>query len=344
MGLANFLFEGQAPPSTTTYGQRTDNIPQWMSDYTQGLIARANAVAAEPYQAYGGPRIAGFTPDSMNAFAQTRTAANAYTGPLQQALGMTQNALEPGQGGMAAAQPYMQQAGQAFPGAAQQYMDPYIQNVIGRSQELANRNFTENLMPQISDTFTRAGQYGSAGMQERALRGARDVSENLQSQANAQLSGAYQNAGQMFGADQGRIGALAQLAGQLGGQGQAAQLQGAQQLGQLGQLSQQLGLTGAGALDTVGQMQQGLQQRSLDTAYQDFQNQTNYPRQTIDWMSSVIRGLPTPTSTQSTQVGPASVYQPSPLAQLGSFATGIGGLGQLLGQGGGKARGGYVYG
>jgi hypothetical protein len=342
MGLASFLFEGQAPPSTTTYGQKTENIPQWMSDYTQGLVARANAIAAEPYQQYGGPRVAGLTPDTLNAFAQTRSAANAYMGPLQQALGMTQDAFGEGTGGMAAAQPYMQQAGQTFPGAASQYMDPYIQNVIGRSQELANRNFNEQLMPSIESKFIRGGQYGSAAMQQAALRGARDVSENLQSQANAQLSGAYQNAGQMFGADQGRMGALAQLAGQLGGQQQAMQLQGAQQLGQLGQMQQGLGLQGAAALDTIGQMQQGLNQRNLDTAYQDFQNQTNYPRQTIDWMSSVIRGLPTPTSTQLTQVGPASSYGPSPLGQLGSLAGVIGGLSQQ--QGGGKARGGLIYG
>jgi hypothetical protein len=340
MGLVNFLFEGQPPPSTTTYGTKTENLPQWMSDYTQGLIARANAVAAEPYQPYGGPRVAGFTPDTLNAFAQTRTAANSYTGPLQQALGMAQDAFGEGTGGMAAAQPYMQQASQTFPGAASQYMDPYVQNVIDRSSQLATRTFNEQLMPSIESKFIRGGQYGSSAMQQAALRGARDVTENLQSQANAQLSGAYQNAGQMFGADQGRMGALAQLAGQLGGQQQAMQLQGAQQLGQLGQLSQQLGLSGATALDAVGQMQQGLNQRNLDVAYQDFQNQTNYPRQTIDWMSSVIRGLPTPTATQITQTGPASSYGPSPLGQIGSLAGIIGGLGQQ--QGGGKARGGLI--
>lgn len=379
MGVADFLFEGSPPPATTTYGKKTENIPQWLSDYSQGLVARANAVAAEPYQAYGGPRIAGFTADTQNAFNQTRQAANAYQSPLQQAMnftqqagqsnpmqqanpyfsgaaGLTMGAVAPGQGGLAQAAPYMQQASQTFPGAAQQYMDPYIQNVLDRSGQMATRQLNEQFLPSLQDKFTRAGQYGSSGMLREGNRGVRDITENLQSQMAGQLSNAYQNAGSMFGADQSRLAGLGQLAGQLGGQQQGALLQAGQQLGGLGssvgslagqtgqlqlgvgqqmgnlaQSAQQLGLAGAGALDTIGQMQQGLNQRNLDTAYQDFQNQTNYPRTTLDWMNSVIRGLPAPTQTTSQQTGPASSYQPSPLAQLGSFGTGVAGLQKLLG-------------
>lgn len=379
--LTDFLFEGTAPPATTQYGIKTDNIPQWMSDYTQGLVARANAIAAEPYQTYGGPRIAGFTNDTQNAFNMTRQAANSYQSPLSAAMGMTQQgagtniqgAAQPylgqsgnltmdalGQSGAAAASPYMQQAAQNFPGNVDQYMDPYIGNVINRSADLANRNFTENLMPSIQDKFTRAGQYGSKGMLTDATRAARDTTENIQNQANAALSQAYQSAGQMFGADQSRQAGLAQLAGQLGSQQQNAYLQAAQQMGQLGstagqlagqqgqlslnagqqmgnlgQMAQQLGLQGAGALDTIGQMQQGLNQKNLDTAYQDFLNQTNYPRQTIDWMSSVIRGLPAPTSTQTTTTGNTGTPGPSPLAQIGGALSGLAGLQSMFGKSGG---------
>jgi hypothetical protein len=381
MSLTDFLFEGSAPPAVTTYGQRTENIPQFMSDYTLGLISRANAIAAEPYQAYGGPRVAGFTPDTQNAFNQTRMAANAYQGPLAQALGLTGQAAESNPlataspyitnaasmtqqagnapGALSAASPYMQQAGGTFTGSnVNQYMDPYIQNVVNRSADLANRNFSENLMPGIQDKFTRAGQYGSRGMLTDATRAARDTTENIQSQANAALSQAYQNAGQLYGADASRAGTLAQLAGSLSGSDQATKLQAAgqlgtlgstlgalqgqtgalqlqagQQYGALGQSAQQLGMQGAAALDTVGQEQQGLNQRNLDTAYQDFQNQTQYPRQTIDWMSSVIRGIPYSQTSNTSQTGPASLYQPSPLSQIAALGTGAAGLQQLLGKG-----------
>lgn len=337
MGLGDFLFEGRAPPSVTTYGSKTENIPQFMSDYTQGLIARANAVAAEPYQQYGGPRVAGFTDDTRNAFALTRQAANSYQGPLAQALGLTEGAVAPGQSGLSQAQPYLAQAGRTFDsGAAQQYMDPFIGNVIDRAKLEATRNYTENILPTLEGKFTSAGQYGSSAMAREANRAARDLTEGLQSNAAAQLSGAFTQAGNLFGADQARQLGVAQTTGQLAGQEQAAKLQAAQQLGALGQAQQAMGLQGAAALDTIGQLQQQQTQRNLDTAYQDFLRQTNYPRETIDWMSSVIRGLPAPVSTQTTQTGPANVYQPSPLSQLGSFGTGIAGLAELMKQGGGK--------
>lgn len=334
MGIADFLFEGKPPPSTTTYGSTTAEIPQFMSDYTQGLIARANAIAAEPYQQYGGPRVAGFTPDTQNAFNVTRQAAGSYMGPLAQALGLTEQAAGPGASGLAAAQPYLSQAGQNFTGNnVQQYMDPYVTNVIDRAKLEANRNYNENILPTLDNKFTAAGQYGSSAMAREANRAARDVTEGLQSQANAALSGAYNQAGNLFNTDRARQLAVGQTTGQLAGQQQGAMLQAGQQLGALGQTQQQLGLQGAAALDTIGQEQQSQNQKNLDTAYQDFLKQTNYPRETIDWMSSVIRGLPAPQSTTTTSTGPANVYQPSPLSQIGSYATGIAGLADLFKKG-----------
>lgn len=331
MGIADFLFEGKPPPSTTQYGSTTAEIPQFMSDYTQGLIARANAIAAEPYQQYGGPRVAGFTPDTQNAFNMTRQAAGSYMGPLAQALGLTEQAAAPGSSGLAQAQPYLSQAGQSFGASqAQQYMDPYVQNVIDRAKLEANRNYNENILPTLDNKFTAAGQYGSSAMAREANRAARDVTEGLQSQANAALSGAYTQAGNQFNTDQARQLAVGQTTGQLAGQQQGALLQAGQQLGALGTAQQALGLQGAAAMDTIGQQQQTQNQRNLDTAYQDFLNQTQYPRQTIDWMSSVIRGLPAPESTTSTKTGPGDSFQPSPLSQLGSFGTGVAGLYELF--------------
>lgn len=331
MSIADFLFEGKPPPSVTTYGSSTANIPQWMSDYNQGLVTRANQIAAEPYQSYAGPRVAGFTPDTQNAFELTRQAAGAYQGPLAQALGLTSDAVGPNSGGLAAASPYISAASRNLPSNVQSYMDPYVSNVIDRAKLEANRNFNENILPTLSNRFTASGQYGSSAMAREANRAARDLTEGLDSQAAAQLSNAYQNAGATFNADQARQLGLAQLTGTLGTNQQAAQLEAGKQLGALGQAQQQLGLTGAAALDTVGQEQQGLNQKNLDLAYSDFLKQTQYPRQTVDWLSSVIRGMPAPVSTTTTATGPANVYQPSPLNQIGSFATGIAGLLKVLG-------------
>lgn len=579
MSALDFLFEGKPPASVTTYGQTVESMPRWLSDYTQGLIARGNAVAAEPFQMYGGPRVASFSPTQQQAWDMTRSNMGAWRNPLSQsqslfqgvgasspvqaaapylsnasefasrsvnegnsglsfaqpyvqqgagltqqgagltqqgagvlnqglgfanaganytaqalgpgmgaayasapwlasagqaigsatapgmgassaanpymALGMgaTAGAMGPGTGGLSAASPYMTQAGGRLPQSVNDYMSPYVDNVINRSRDLAMRTWNEQLMPQISDTFTNAGQFGSTRMAEIVGRGARDLTENVQSQAGAALDQAYRTAGDQFLADQGRLaqigatagqlgatdrasaldaarqygafgqmagqfgqadqaamldaasryGAIGSTAGQFGQADQAARLQGGQQMGQFGSLvgnlagqfgqlggqmgnfgqnfgqfgnivgnlgqqqqgalqqaaqlfgqlgatqgtltnqtgqlrldagrnmgalaeaMQALGIRDSAALDTIGQQEQAFRQRNLDTAYQDFLEQRNYPRETVDWMSSLIRGMPYNRATTTSNTGPASVYQPSPLSQLAAFGTALGG-------------------
>ena len=384
MSVLDFLFEGQPPQSVTTYGSTVQNVPQWLSDYTQGLITRANAVAGEPYQAYGGPRISGFTPDQNTAFGMTRNNVGAYqpnmntatnlnnqgagadplgaANPyLSQAMRAADAAGSPGMSGLSQAMPYLQGASGMFPQNVDQYMDPYIGHVLNRAQDLTMRTFNEKMMPQLNDQFTAAGQYGSSRHLEEANSGTRDLLESLQGQSLAALSQGYGLAGTQFNADQSRLSGIGsivgelsgadrsgilgagQLAGQLGStagnlttSGGNLQLQGGQQAGALAELMQQLGLRDAASLEAVGAQQRGLQQQNLDTAYNDFRQQTAYPRSTIDWMSSVIRGLPQQSQTGSTSsTGPAEVYQPSPLAQLASLYTGFAGLRQAQQQPGG---------
>ena len=375
MGTLDFLFEGQAPPSVTTYGSTVQNLPQWMSDYTQGLLGRANAIAAEPYQPYTGPRIAGFTPDINQAFQMTRNnlgsaqnILNQGTNSLAQAYGVNplataqpymntasgalSSGLRAGESSANDAMGYMRSAGNAtYPGAASAYMNPYMDNVINRSAQLATRNFQENLLPGIQDMFTANGMYGSTPMAEKVMRGARDVTENIQSQSNAALADAYKSGADQFNSDQSRmlqagssLGALGQnysnqqinAASQFGNLGQLAgtldQQRGQMQLdlaGKFGTLAEQLNrlnVSDAAGLEAIGNREQALNQSNLDTAYQDFQNQTNYPRSTVDWMSSVIRGLQSPLTTTTTTTAPATSTSRSPLEQLGGLAAILRGL------------------
>lgn len=326
MSVMDFLFEGQPPPSVTTYGTRTENLPQWMSDYAQNLITRANAVGMEPYQAYPGPRLAGFTPEQLQAFGEVPGAANAYQPYLSQAGDAAKGALTQ-------AQPYINAAAQTFPGAVDQYMNPYVEKVVNRASTLTNRALNEQLLPSVARVFGAAGQDARSSAYRRAVdTGVRDLAEGLQTQAQGALSQAYESAGQMFGQDAARNANLAATVGNLG-------LGASQQQGVLAELAQRLGLTGAAALETVGQEQQQQQQRGLDLAYQDFQNQRDYPRQTLDWMSGILQGTPHSTQNAVSETGPAQIYQPSPIAQAGSAATGIAGLISALKQ---KSRGGRV--
>jgi len=347
----DFLFEGQPPQSVTTYGQTVENIPKWMSDYTQGLIARANAAAAEPYIPYGGPRIAGFTPEQQDAFGLAQENVGAYQPYVEAGARGYAGGLEAAGNIQSAADPYLTQAEGSFTdeGVAQQYMDPYIQNVLARQAEESNRNLTESYIPQLQGMFTGAGTYGSRGgtgsMQQIGTAGFRDIAEGLQGQQLAALSGAYQDAGTRYEAERGRYGELGRMRGALAEAEAQGLYTGAEGVSRLGSEAQRMGLTDAAALEGIGRQQQDLNQRSLDTAYQDFLEQRNLPFDRLGFMSNIVRGLPMDRMVNRTDVGPADVYQPSPLSQLvGAYGT-YRGLTEAEGgyiEPGKYANGGYV--
>ena len=438
--VLDFLFQGSPPPSVTKYGTSTQNIPQFMSDYTQGLLNKANAVTAEPYQAYNAPRIAGFTPDQLKAQQQTEASVGQFTPNISSALDTTQQALGYNSANAAApaltaagninamassqpyvnaavqfnpyaagvndinaatavnapamAQPYANQAAQTFTGNnVSQYMDPYVGNVVDRIGQLAGRNLSENLLPAVGSNFIRAGQFGSTGQQAATGRALRDTQESALAAQNKALSDAYSTAGQLFGTDQARQAQLASTMGNLNlgqqqnltqagtaagnlanqtmtGLANIGQQQGTlanaqqQNLGQLGQIAgnmssqtlrdqlaagaqtaalaqqgQAMNLKDQAALAGVGAEQQAQQQNSLNTAYQDFLNQKNYPMTQLTNMNNLIRGLPVPTSTTTTSTGPLNTLNgPSGLTQILTGLALPDALGLKLAEGGSVKR------
>jgi hypothetical protein len=282
-GVLDFLFEGRPPSSVTTYGETVENIPKWLSDYTQGLIGRANVIAAEPYQEYGGPRISGWAPEQLEAFESGRENIGAWQPGIETAGGLTQ-------------------AGAAsFPGQVGEYMDPYIGNVLDRQAELSQRQLTEQFIPELQSAFVGSGSFGGDRMMDLGIRGTRDIAEGLQGQQLGALSQAYGQAGQLFQQDRAR------------------ELAGGQQMGALAEAEQAMLGRDVAGLEAIGAQQRGMGQQSLDLAYQDFQQQRDYPRSQVDWMSNIVRGLPSSTQTTTSQTGPADIYGPSPLSQIASL-------------------------
>lgn len=348
MSVTDFLFQGRPPPSINTYGTTTANIPQWLSDYTQGLLAKGNAVAAEPYQAYGNPRIADFSADQAAAFQATRGAQGAFMPTINQGIGAVGQATQmsgaqaaaptlnraTGMAPTAGAMPLLNTAAQTAPTMVGQYMSPYQDAVVNRIGDLAARQLREKLMPEVSDTFIRAGQFGSSRMQEATGRALRDVQESALAAQGDLLNKGYTGALTAAQEDMRRQGQIGQTIGNLGLQeqqnlGQLGQVQGnlqnlanqnlisaGQQLGNLARVGQQMGYTDTAALEAVGQQQQALAQRNLDTAYQDFLRQTNYPREQLGFLSNLVRGQPYSQTTNTVSNAPTSTYQPSGLAQI----------------------------
>ena len=107
-----------------------------------------------------------------------------------------------------------------------------------------------------------------------------------------------------------------------GMQGLQTGLQAAGQLGQLGgqQFAQGMDINKLQA--GYGAQQQALEQQGLSQSYQDFQNQQNYPYKQLGFMSDMLRGTPTGSSSSMNmyQAGPSNAQN---LAALGMGAYGL---------------------
>jgi hypothetical protein len=386
------LFTGTPATSYTTSSTET---PKWMQDAIFSQIQSSANIANMPFQGYAGPRVAGLTPYQEQAYQKTAEDVGSWIPSMNQAMTQT-GALTSGMGASQAASPYIQQAAQANPlGAAQGYlqkgldagglqaaapflqqagrsavpyiqdfMNPYTQNVTDQIAKLGARNLSENLLPSVSDSFIKAGQFGGTRMGEFGSRALRDTQDSILGQQSTALQQGY---GQALGAAQNeatRLGQLASTAGNLGQAQQQAYLtaaqqtgsltaQQAQQLAALGQMSgqlastdinrqlsaqQQLGaLTQASqalnaqdraALEASGSAYQSQQQREIDSARQQFAEEQAYPRQTLDWLSTQIRGMAPITPQTTTQTGTANTGL-SPLSQLASAGAAAAGLYKL---------------
>lgn len=367
MAFADFLLQGSPGPSGVTAGSSATSLPPFMEDYTYGLLSSAAQVGSQPYQPYGGSRIAG--PNSFNMSGRANLFNHAYagTGDISRGTTMTGNAAGMSGYGTAtpyltqaagidargSAQPFLDAAGQTFPGAMQSYLSPYITGVVDEIGRLGQRNFNENLLPGVNDIFTRSGQFGSTRHQEEANRVARDAAMDITGQQTGALERAFGQAGGMFQADASRFGGLASTAagidenqarrlaeigstsGNLLNADAARMLAAGNQLGSLGQQTQDMYIKGGLAQNAAGDLIRGDDQAHFDLAYQDFLRQQQFPKEQLGFLSNVIRGVPYSSSSYSTTSAPSG-YNPSLLSSLAGLGTGLYGLSQL------KARGGPV--
>lgn len=340
--VSDFLFGNSPPATTTTYGSSSTAIPQWLQDYSQGIIAKANTLAGQPAPVYPGPQVAGPSADQSASYASLNALnsapnANAVASPyMNSASQYTDRALQPGQFGSTAAQPYIDKSATTFnqPGVASSYMSPYINNVIQRNQLLSNQNFADNVMPGVASQYIGNGQQGGGSAFGNALGiQLKQKEEALNSQNLADLNQGYNTAGQLFGQDASRMGTLGQLAGTLATEGQGALLQGGAQQGALGSAVGQLQNTGiqtgigaANALNTAGTQQQTNSQQNLNAAYNNWLTQTQYPYQMTSWMAGLSGQVPYGTTNSTTAQTPYGTGTPSPFTQV---MQGSGGLGQI---------------
>jgi hypothetical protein len=343
----------QQAPTQTTSNVNQSNLPEYARPYFESLMNRAQQTSYQPYQPYTGDRIAGFTDAQNQSFQQVQDNVGSYQPYFNQANQGMQGAQQIGLG--TSFDPInvnnSYTANSFTPeqwtdeGVAQRYMSPYQQAVTDIQTRESNRQFGIQGVQQAAQAAQAGalGGYRDAMVKSERFRNQNQLLNDIQATG---LNNAYNTGLGQFNQDRNSLFTAAQYgnqnqqaqaqmdmaaqqannqygiaAKQLGLQGGQLGLSAAQGLAGLGQAQQQAGMADATALSNVGAMQQAQNQQGLDVAYQDFINQRDYDRQNLNWLSSILRGVPVSANSSTTN------YQapPSALSQIAGL--GLGGVG-----------------
>lgn len=329
---------GGGQPAQTT---QTSDLPDWAKPYAKEVLGVGSSLGftrdtdpnsatyqqitgLQPYQQYGGERTAQFTPLQQTAFAGADTMApSAATG---QGIGIAGQVA-----GRAMGTSYDPYATGQFGAQASQYMDPYMQNVVGIQQREAQRQ------ADIAGTQrgAQAVQSGAFGGSRQAIMDAEAARNLATQQGDIQARGlqdAYGRGQQQFNTEQQLREQSRQYGAGLGLQGLQTALTGAQNLGALGNQQFQQGMDVNRLQAGYGTQQQQQVQNTLNQGYEDFLAEKKNPYQQVEYMSNLLRGTP----SGSTQ----TMYTPSPSmgSQLIGGATALYGANQLTN----RANGGVI--
>jgi hypothetical protein len=335
---------GGGPTTQTSY---STNLPEYAKPYYEELLKQTgkqvystdpsgNVTGVKPYTQYGGEQIAGFTPQQLAVQEQVR-GMQTPTG-FNQALGGLNVGQYTGYGaagqGLGQAFGYTPQAinAQMFsPAAAQYYQSPYQQNVTDIALREARRQGDISKQQGALGAIGR-GTFGGARQALLQAEGERNVQQNLGDIQARGSQAAYENAQKQFLADQANRMQAQQLTQQ--GQQYAAGL--GKDVGLAGLqagIDTSKGLAATAASQQIADLerlkaqaasageQQAMQQKINDLKYQVFQEEKNYQKNQLEYLSAILRGNAGALGSTQVQYSPA----PSVASQIGGL--GLAGLG-----------------
>ena len=286
--------------ATTT--QRVEQIlPENQQKFIDDMLPDTRTVATQPVD-FPDVQVAGLTP--LQRAAIQRGAAG---------IGSFQNLLQSGADAVGMG------IGALMPGASDQFMNPFVDQVI--DQNLRDIQRQGDLERQ---------RIGGAAIKSGAFGGSRQAIAEQELQRNLADTFARQSAGlraQAFESAQDR----AQKASELFTKAGIA-------TAGLGEAQQAAQLRDVNLLSALGGQEQAQQQRELDALRDTSIQQQFEPYQRLSFMSDIFRGVPSTqtTLTTDTKPGPSRLSQIGGLAGgltslLGAFGGGGGGLGSILG-------------
>lgn len=283
-----------AVPSTTTVVSGT-SIPEWVSEGGQRLFGEAEALARKPYQPYSGPRIAGLSENEQGAISSASENAGGYADDISSARSLIDS------------------GGRSWtdPGVSESYINPYARGVTDiAARETERRNLASQ--PQRGAAAVSAGAFGGA------RHGVND-SENRRN-LDQQIADIYLRGGaEAWNAGQGAFNADASRQVQAGGAFRS-----------IAESEQGLQTRDISNLMTTGGLERNLEQASLDTAREDFQEQREWPYRQLNFALGALSGSPYEVEQNQTTTGQTLVPQQGALQQAAGVGLAGAGIYSLL--------------
>ena len=285
---------GKQPSSTSSTSEvTTTTVPKYLKPYLTDVATRAQAESRTPYQAYGGQRIEGFSPDQQAAMGniagmqspeQLAQASNMYGAQgnlgygsalqgmggagIAQGMGMGQAAMGATRG-FGATDALGQRGQSATDQGMSRAFDLSAPQTFGaeQAQQYTNpfqQQVTDVALRQAREEATRQGNLanlaaagrGTAGGTRQAVMDAMRNRDTATGLSDIQMQGSmrgFENAQQQFERDQARRMGAAQLGATMAGRG----------FGALGQAGQQYGTLAGQGYNAFGQANQLLGQTGM---------------------------------------------------------------------------------
>lgn len=279
------------------------NLPKYAQPYYESMMDRGLKESQRDYTPYTGQRIAAMSGATQQGMNQMGGYANSGTPMLNQATGIAGDVAQ--QSLDAAGRPITAQnisTGMFNNSAVQQYMSPYMENVVNNAQANAARNYQIEQSARNLNA-ARTGSFGGSRAAVQSQMSADALQRNMSDIYTQGMQSAFENAQSQFNADQGRALTASQAnqsanldaqkaTQQYGIANRTLAAQAGTNLADFQKQADTASLDRAKASLGIGQLQEDYTQKKLDQSYQDFVNQRDSEKQNLQFLSSLLQGVP----------------------------------------------------
>jgi hypothetical protein len=294
-GLATFAAGGTIPAAPSAGSapagggiapdvSASSSLSPWVGDYVTTALGEGAAAAAQPYQAYKGPLTAGASDLQQQAFAGSSEIAKGGYDPTKFTSGTFGSAQ------------------------AQQYMNPYLKNVLDPQMAEMKRQAD---IARLSDAerLTKAGAFGGSRQAIMESEGRRNLLGKQTEALGAGYSSAYDKAMAQFNTEQGR------------------DMEAQKATEESRKYSSEFGLKSLADLARQGEIQRGITSEGIAADKAQFEEQRDYGMKMPQYKLNLLQGLPIGANTTSADQDALSNLQ-SQIAGLGSLYESLKNLGQ----------------